>query len=266
MNAVVADGSCPCDRLFTMLTTVRVLSEQGPVRVELARWHDRLVVVKRLRGTHPVFGQRLEREAAVVGKLEHDNIVPLLTAEDGALVYAYCPGVSLAEALAHGALPVGRSLKIARDVLYALSYAHGEGVIHLDVKPGNILIKGERALLTDFGFAKDLALTAITGQDMMLGTPSYMAPEQFQGVRTDPRSDLYGVGAVLFHMLTGEPPFGRQVLRFLAGDDRVPLGGLPPSAAAFDGPIRTALRRDPEERFASAQAMLAALDRAPMRV
>ena len=142
--------------------TVRVLSEQGPIKVELARWHDRLVVVKRLKGAHPVFRQRLEREAAVVSKLEHENIVPLLGSVDGCLIYAYSPGVNLAEALELGALPVRRSLKIAHDVLSALAYAHSRGVIHLDVKPANILIKGERALLTDFGFAKDLGLTAIT--------------------------------------------------------------------------------------------------------
>lgn len=254
-----------CDRLFTMLTTVRVLAEQGPIKVELARWDDRLVVVKRLLGTHPVLGQRLKREAEVVGKLRHDNIVPLLGAEDGALVYAYCPGVSLAEALERGALPFGRSLKIARDVLEALEYAHGRGVIHLDVKPGNILIKGERALLTDFGFAKDLALTAITAQEMALGTPNYMAPEQFQGVRTDPRSDLYAAAAVIYHMLTGAPPYGRQVLRFLAGDDRVPLDPLPERARELEPIVLRGLRREPEERFESARAMLEALEALPAR-
>jgi len=246
-----------------MLMTVRVLAEQGPMKVELARWHDRLVVVKRLLGSHPVLSQRLEREAAVVSKLEHDNIVPLLGAEDGALIYAYCPGVSLADALQHGALPKGRSLKIVRDVLEALRYAHACGVIHLDVKPANILIKGERALLTDFGFAKDLGMTAITAPEMMLGTPNYMAPEQFQGVRTDPRSDLYAAGAVLFHMLMGEPPYGRQVLRFLAGDDRVPLRALPAAMIDVEPTLLRALRRDPETRFASAGDMLEALAGVP---
>lgn len=143
--------------------TVRILSEQGPVRVELARWQDRLVVVKRLRGFSPVFSQRLEREAAVVSKLRHDNIVPLLDVRDGgSLVYAYCPGVSLEEALDRGPLRPRRSVKIIVDVLNALAYAHDQGVIHLDIKPGNILVKGESALITDFGFAKDLGLTAIT--------------------------------------------------------------------------------------------------------
>src|SRR5690606_2433361 len=154
-----------------MLLTVRILSEHGPVRVELAKWQNRLVVVKSLRGFHPVFSQRLEREAAVLGKLRHDNIVPLLGAQGTSLIYEYCPGVTLEEALRPGPLRPKRSVKIVSDVLRALQYAHENGVIHLDVKPANILVKGERALLTDFGFAKDLGLTAITSQDMMMGTP-----------------------------------------------------------------------------------------------
>ncbi len=243
-----------------MLLTVRVLSEHGPVRVELARWRNRLVVVKSLRGFHPVFSQRLEREAAVLGKLRHDNIVPLLGAEGTSLIYEYCPGVTLEEALEHGPLRPKRSLKIVADVLKALEYAHEQGVIHLDVKPANILVKGERALLTDFGFAKDLGLTAITSQDMMMGTPSYMAPEQFQGVRTDQRSDLYAAAAVLYHMLTGEPPYGSQVVRYLAGDDRVPLAPLPSHASPFEDVLMAALSRDPAARPASARAFREQLD------
>lgn len=239
-----------------MLMTVRVLSEHGPVRVELARWQNRLVVVKSLRGFHPVYSQRLEREAAVVGKLRHDNIVPLLGAQEGSLIYEYCPGVTLEEALAQGPLRPRRSVKIIGDVLSALAYAHEKGVIHLDVKPANILVKGESALLTDFGFAKDLGLTAITSQDMMIGTPSYMAPEQFQGVRTDQRSDIYGAAAVLYHMFTGMPPYGGQVVRFLAGDDRVPLEPLPSSARQFEPLLLRALSRDPARRPASAKQLL----------
>lgn len=239
-----------------MLMTVRVISEHGPVRVELARWEDRLVVVKRLRGFNPTFSQRLEREAAVVGKLRHDNIVPLLDVQDGgSLVYAYCAGVSLEEALERGPLRPRRSVRIISDVLSALAYAHAQGVIHLDVKPGNVLVKGENALLTDFGFAKDLGLTAITAQDMLLGTPSYMAPEQFKGVRTDHRSDLYAAGAVLYHMLTGAPPYGNQVVRFLAGDERVPLTPLTGTAEPFQDVIVRSLARDPDDRYPDATEM-----------
>jgi serine/threonine protein kinase len=242
-----------------MVETVRVLSQRGLVRVELSRWDDRLVVVKRLVGLSSEVARRLEREAEVVRKLDHPNIVPLLAASDGNLIYAYVAGSDLASVLAGGPLPLSRAVKIVTDVLQALSHAHLHGVVHCDVKPANVLLKGERALLTDFGFAKDLALTAITGDQEMLGTPNYMAPEQFRGVRTDHRSDLYGVGAVLYHALTGEPPYGSQVVRWLVGDDRVPRSELPSSAAGLSRVVARALARDPEERYPDADAMLSAL-------
>jgi serine/threonine protein kinase len=248
-----------------VLEPVRVLSQQGLVRVELARWDDRLVVVKRLSGFSPEATRRLEREADVVRKLDHENIVALLATMEGNLVYAYSPGMNLAQALERGPLPVTRSLKILRDVLRALDHAHALGVIHCDVKPSNVLIRGERALLTDFGFAKDLALTAITGDQQLLGTPNYMAPEQFEGVRTDSRSDLYAAGAVLYHMLTGAPPYGNQVLRFLTGDDRVALAPLPPRTAWLTPVVQRALQRDPARRFQDARAMLDALLPVPAR-
>lgn len=236
-----------------------MLSQHGLVRVELAKWDDRLVVVKRLAGFSPEATRRLEREADVVRKLDHENIVALLATLEGSLVYAYAPGMNLAQALERGPLPVTRALKVLRDVLRALEHAHALGVIHCDVKPSNVLIRGERALLTDFGFAKDLALTAITGDQQLLGTPNYMAPEQFQGVRTDCRSDLYAAGAVLYHMLTGAPPYGSQVLRFLTGDDRVQLEPLPAEAAWLTPVVTRALARDPTRRYQHASAMLDAL-------
>lgn len=246
--------------MFSMLTPVRVLSAQGPMRVELARWRGQLVVVKSLQSVSPVLAARLEREAQVVHKLDHPNIVPLLGTHEGALIYSYCPGVSVAEALQEGPLSLGRGLRVANDVLSALEYAHSMGVIHHDVKPANILVKGERSLLTDFGFAKDLALNNITGEQTMLGTPNYMAPEQFQGERTDRRSDIYGVGAVLYHMITGAPPYGGQVLRFLVGDESVELEPLPFLQGGLHEVVHRALSRDPEKRFPSAKAMLEALE------
>ncbi len=225
------------------------------MRVELARWQGKLVVVKQLQAASPVLANRLGREAAVVTHLEHENIVPLLAVQDTSLIYAYCPGVSLSEALQAGPLGTANSLRFIRDVLAALTYAHAQNVIHLDVKPSNILINGEKALLTDFGFAKDLALASITQQGMSLGTPNYMAPEQFTGERSDPRSDLYAVGAVLYHMLTGAPPFERDIFRFLTGDRTVKLEPLPEAAAPLGEFLGRALAYNPAERFESAAEM-----------
>jgi serine/threonine protein kinase len=242
-----------------VFATVRILSDNGPIRVELARWRDRMVVVKRLRGHSPFLLARMQREAAVLRKLEHPNIVPLLGYEADAIIYAYQPGVNLGEALLAGPLQLGRSLKIVQDVLAALAYAHERGVIHLDVKPENVLIRGDHAMLADFGFAKDLGMMAITGDDIMLGTPSYMAPEQFQGERSDPRSDLYATGAVLYHMITGQPPYGRDVIRFLVGDSSVRLEPLPEGAGELADIVYQALERQPERRFRSAGEMQDAL-------
>lgn len=245
-----------------MLKTVRVLAANGPVRVELARAQDRLVVVKRLSGFHPSLERRLEREGEVVRKMDHPGILPLLSVRDGVLVYPYVPGVNLADELARGPLPVGRAIRIARDALAALAYAHELGIIHNDVKPGNLIVRGERTLLLDFGFAKDLGLAAITATQVAMGTPNYMSPEQFTGIRSDPRSDLYGIGAVVFHALAGAPPYGRDVLRVLLGERDVRLQPLPPAAALLAPWLRRALEPEPADRFPDASAMLAALPHA----
>ncbi len=244
---------------MAMFTPIRVLSDNGPMRVELARWQDKLVVVKELKGGSPSLANRLGREAAVVTFLEHDNIVPLLAVQDMSLIFSYCPGITLEGALDKGTLSLERSIKIATDVLHALAYAHKNDVIHCDVKPSNILINGEKALLTDFGFAKDLALAAITQQGVSLGTPNYMPPEQFAGERHDPRSDLYAVGAVLYHMVTGGPPYGKNVFRFLMNDPSVELEPLPSEAAPLEPLIKKALSHGPCERYSCAEEMLDAL-------
>ena len=243
-----------------MYATVRILSDSGPVRVELARWQGRLVVIKRLKMQSAFMMSRIRREAEVLKKLEHENIVPLLGAEEDAIIYAYYPGVSLAEALDVGAIPVKRSVAIVKDVLKALAYAHEHGVIHCDVKPGNILVRGEKALLADFGFAKDLALASITEQDVMLGTPSHMAPEQFRGDRSDPRSDLYAAGAVIYHMIMGQPPYGSQVINFLIGSTGVALEPLPEEAGDIAEVIYKSLSRAPDARYQTADEMLEALE------
>lgn len=242
-----------------MLKTVRVLAENGPVRVEVARTHDRLVVVKRLSGFHPELERRLAREAEVVRKLDHPNILPILDVRDGALIYPYVPGVSLADALARGPLTPARALRVAAIVLDALAYAHDLGIIHNDVKPGNVVLRGEQVMLLDFGFAKDVALTAITESQMALGTPNYMAPEQFAGNRSDPRSDLYGVAALVHHAIVGEPPYGRDVLRVLVGDRSVPLARLPDALGEIEAWLAPALAPEPEERYPDALTMRAAM-------
>ncbi len=245
-----------------MLSTIRVLAHNGPVRIDLARWDGRLVVTKRVLGAAPEIASRLVREAEVAGRLRHENIVPLLAVHGEVLVYAYCPGVNLAELIDGTGLELERIRQIMDGVLAALDFAHTHGVIHLDVKPANILIRGSQALLTDFGFAKDLALANITSEHALLGTPGYMAPEQFRGVRDDPRSDIFAAACVLYHMLAGQPPYGRDALRFLAGDDSVTLKPVASAGTHFNLVLERALRREPAERYATVREFAEALQHA----
>src|SRR5690348_9113246 len=164
-----------------------------------------------------VNAERFEREIQLAAKLQHPHIVPLLTAGfAGDLLYYIMPhieGASLRARLAHDhELPVGETVRILRDVVDALAYAHAHGTVHRDIKPANVLLSGKHALVTDFGVAK--AVTASTGQTgltstgVALGTPAYMAPEQAAAdPNTDHRADLYAVGVLAYELLTGRQPF-----------------------------------------------------------
>lgn len=262
-----------------MLTPIRLLSD-GPIRVELARWrvveqkkgdtdaktlNEYVVVTKKLMVGSQENRARLQREAEVIAKLQHANIVPLLGIEDEILIYAYAEGITLSEYLQNNKLSIAEAVRISCDVLEALDYAHNNGVIHCDVKPSNVIVQPDEsrphkhyALLNDFGFAKDIALASITAQGMRLGTPNYMAPEQFAGTRDDPRSDIYAVGATLYHMLCGSPPYGEDVIPFLLGRPSI-LKPLPWEAAHLHEVVLRALASEPSERFQDARAMLKAL-------
>jgi tetratricopeptide (TPR) repeat protein len=161
--------------------------------------------------------ERFEREIQLAARLQHPHVVPLLTAgSSGDLLYYVMPfikGESLRAKLAReGELPVGEAVRILREVADALAYAHAEGVVHRDIKPDNVLLSGQHAVVTDFGVAK--AVSASTGESSLtslgvaLGTPAYMAPEQaVADPNVDHRADIYALGALAYEMLTGRPPF-----------------------------------------------------------
>jgi tetratricopeptide (TPR) repeat protein/tRNA A-37 threonylcarbamoyl transferase component Bud32 len=160
---------------------------------------------------------RFEREIQLAAKLQHPHIVPLLTAgaSEDLLYYImpYIEGESLRAKLGReGELPVAEALRILRDVLDALAYAHGQHVVHRDIKPDNVLLSGKHALVTDFGVAKAVAdatrRQTLTSMGVALGTPLYMAPEQAAAdPHIDHRADLYAAGATAYEMLCGRPPF-----------------------------------------------------------
>ncbi len=161
--------------------------------------------------------ERFRREIQLAASLQHPHIVPLHAAgQAGDLFYYTMPlveGESLRAKLAReGELPVGDTVRILRDVVDALAYAHAHGVVHRDIKPDNVLISGQHAVVTDFGVAKAVSAASgsstLTSLGVALGTPAYMAPEQAAAdPHVDHRADLYAVGAMAYEMLCGRPPF-----------------------------------------------------------
>ncbi len=169
--------------------------------------------------------ERFTREIATAARLQQANIVPLLTAgTSGGVAYYTMPfvkGESLRAQLARGvSLSMPDRLSVLRDVARALAYAHGEGVIHRDIKPDNILLSGGTAVVTDFGIAKAISASrtldgtaprspdgTLTQVGSSIGTPAYMAPEQAVGESIDHRADLYAWGVVAYELLSGAHPF-----------------------------------------------------------
>src|SRR6478735_108262 len=198
----------------------RELGAGGMATVYLAHdlKHDRDVAIKVLPPDlgAALGGERFLSEIRTTARLQHPHILPLLdSGEAGGLLYYVMPlvtGETLRARLERERLlPIQDAVRVAREVADALGYAHGLGVIHRDIKPENILLQGGHALVADFGIA--LAVQSAGGHRMTqtglsLGTPQYMSPEQAMGDRTiDARTDIYSLGAVLYEMLTGDPPF-----------------------------------------------------------
>src|SRR5574338_306543 len=197
----------------------RVVGEGGMATVYLAEdlKHKRRVAVKVMRPelAATLGTDRFLREVEIAAQLSHPHILPMYDSGDagGMLYYVmpYVDGESLANRIQRdGELPVPETLRLGREVAEALAYAHKRGIIHRDIKPANILLSEGHALVADFGIARalDAEGEAITRTGLAIGTPQYMSPEQSTGDKTvDARTDIYALGAVLYEMLTGEPPF-----------------------------------------------------------
>ena len=296
------------DRLAAALAaTYRIddeLAGGGMSRVFAATEHalGRKVVIKVLPPelSAGVNRERFQREIQVAAQLQHPHIVPLLSAgrigpsngtipddasyatqssdttAEGELLYYTMPfieGESLRAAVARrGRLPVREVVRIMHDVVEALAYAHGRGVVHRDIKPGNILTIGSHALVTDFGVAKALSaampVSGMTSAGMAIGTPAYMAPEQLAAdPAADHRIDIYAVGLLAYELLSGQSPFvGTSPQQTMAAQlTRVPASldtirdDVPPALAAI---IMRCLEKLPEHRPQTAEALLEALDEA----
>ncbi|MEP6745109.1 MAG: serine/threonine-protein kinase, partial [Gemmatimonadota bacterium] len=222
--------------------------------------------------------ERFAREIQVAASLQHPHIVPLLTAgsAEGLAWYVmpFIEGETLGTKLSKsGALPVNEAVRILKDIIDGLSYSHGRGVVHRDVKPDNVMISGRHALVTDFGVAKAVSASsggkgALTTGGVALGTPTYMAPEQAAAdPNVDHRADIYAVGILAYEMLTGRTPFNAPTPQAMlaAHVTQYPdpitnyRPSLPPMLAAA---IMRCLEKHPSDRWQTAVELGEILDAA----
>ncbi|MCU0513371.1 MAG: serine/threonine protein kinase [Anaerolineae bacterium] len=236
---------------------------------------DRFVAIKVLPphpGMDAQYLQRFQLEARTIGSLQHPHILPLYDygSEEGIvyLVMAFADGGSLNELVERA--PVAPELidRLLRAIAGALDYAHRRGIVHRDIKPGNILLDSEgHALLADFGIVKMLnSGSNLTGTGI-IGTPAYMSPEQAQGTDVDGRTDIYALGVMVYELLTGRQPFTGetplQVLLKHIGDPVPDVCAANPALPAALGPVlRQALAKNPQERYQTAADFAAAFSAA----
>ncbi|GHB66408.1 serine/threonine-protein kinase PksC [Streptomyces cirratus] len=266
-----------------------LLGEGGMASVYLAYDSalDRQVAIKTLHselGREASFRERFRREAQAVAKLSHTNIVSVFdtgegtvtfggsVADDGApmpyIVMEYVEGQPLgsvlqADVAQYGAMPADRALKVTADVLAALETSHEMGLVHRDIKPGNVMMTKRGVVkVMDFGIARAMqsGVTSMTQTGMVVGTPQYLSPEQALGRAVDARSDLYSVGIMLFQLLTGRLPFDADSPLAIAYA-HVQEEPVAPSSVnravtpAMDALVARALKKNPNERFPTAAAM-----------
>ena len=255
----------------------REIGSGGMATVYLAedRKHGRPVAIKVLRPelAAGLGAERFVREIEISAKLTHPHILPLFDSgeADGFLYYVmpYVEGESLRDRLAReGKISAEEAIRLTDQIASALAYAHERGVIHRDIKPGNILLTGDQAVVADFGIARAVeaaSTEALTGTGLAVGTPTYMSPEQALGGKTvDARTDVYALGCVVYEMVTGGVPFegtGPQALLARQMVDRGPsLRKSDPRIPMFlDRAVSRAMATDPGERFESASAFAEAL-------
>ncbi|MFD5540794.1 protein kinase [Streptomyces sp. NPDC127079] len=258
-----------------------LLGEGGMASVHLAydTVLDRQVAIKTLHtelGREQAFRERFRREAQAVAKLTHTNIVSVFDTGEDALdgttmpyiVMEYVEGRPLGSVLDEdvrqfGAMPADKALKITADVLAALEISHEMGLVHRDIKPGNVMMTKRGVVkVMDFGIARAMqsGVTSMTQTGMVVGTPQYLSPEQALGRGVDARSDLYSVGIMLFQLVTGRLPFDADspLAIAYAHVQEEPVApssinrSLPP---AVDALVARALKKNPNERFPTSESM-----------
>ena len=255
------------------------LARGGMAQVYLARDRslDRPVAIKELVpefATDPSFVERFRREAQAAANLAHPNIVGVYDwgTQDGTyfIVMEYIDGPSLSQVIRRdGPLHPRRAMELASEVAGALGFAHSRGVVHRDVKPGNVLLTGSgQSKVTDFGIARALSSPDedLTQAGSVMGTATYFSPEQAQGQPVDPRSDLYSLGVVLYEMVTGRAPFtGDSPLaiayKHVQDQPAPPSSIIPDLPVGVDAIVMKLLSKRPDDRYASAEDLRADIRR-----
>jgi len=268
----------------------RAIGQGGMGTVYLARDRqlDRPVALKVLPAEYTQqsdLRERFLRETRTAAAFSHPNIVPVFSIEDHGDVLAYAMGFvegeTLAELVARGGpMPVRDVVRVLQDIGYALAYAHGRGVVHRDIKPDNIMIERAtgRALLMDFGISRSVKTsalktdtsTALTRVGEVVGTPEFMSPEQAAGDELDGRSDLYSLGLTAWFALTGQSAMAgentQKVLVKQLTETVPPVSHTRPDAPmALSAVVEQCVAKDPAARFASAEALVEALDASTLR-
>jgi serine/threonine-protein kinase len=227
---------------------------------------DRVVAVKVLRpelAGSPQFRDLLRWEGRHAGRVSHPGVVQVHDYDDGSaggvpyLVMEYVDGPSLAAVLrAEGTLSPRRVLALIAQAAAALACAHAAGIVHRDMKPGNVLVDGGQVKIADFGIAQAAGAVPVTGTGLVMGTPAYLSPERVAGLPATPASDLYGLGMIAYECLAGRPPFQGSLLAVaLAHMDR-PLPPLPGTVPAPVAELVAALlAKDPQRRPSDALAV-----------
>jgi serine/threonine-protein kinase len=287
-------GAVLTDQLDSLRTALasryevhREIGRGGMARVYLAhdRQHGRDVALKVLSPSLAVTigPERFLREISVAARLQHPHILPLYESGsvNGLLYYVmpYVEGPTLRQRLQRESqLPLDDAIRIAREVADALDHAHDHGIVHRDIKPGNILLPGFgegstprarwHAVVADFGLARALRADneePLTESGIVVGTPEYMSPEQAGGGAVDGRADVYALGCVLYEMLAGEPPFSSRTVQGVLAkhhyDPVPPLHVVRPSVpSAVEAAVERALAKVAADRFTTAAEFAQALE------
>ena len=240
---------------------MEVTSYRAGVQGGSGLWRGQAVYVKTLVSDDPDRTAMFHHEGAVAARLSHPLVTPLLAHTPNQLIFPLLRGGTLRDLVRCGPLDADAATQVTWGVLQAVSHLHGRGVTHHDLKPENVLLIGgqsqvEAVRLIDFGMSHAAGLPLDIHSGTRMGTPQFMAPEQFEGVRGDPRSDLYSVGVLLFDCLAGHPPYA-DALGWLVGISEERAAA--PGPSALHPLMLRAIQRDRDSRPQTAAEMLAAL-------